>query len=109
MIDDEKIKENLSRNIKKFRINANMTQEMLAEKVNISTQFLRDIEAGRKMGSINTLVNISYILEITPNELLYDIFKEIISKENSTILEINKLSKRDKKIIEQMIIKMLEK
>ncbi len=108
MLENEEIKEVLSKNIKNARANANMTQDMLSEKVNISTQFLRDIEAGRKTGSISTLINICLVLNITPNELLYGIFKDKIEENENLLPKITVLSERDKKIINVIIKQMLE-
>lgn len=105
---DEEIKNIFSQNLKNARKDNNMTQEMLAEKCNVTTQFIRNIEAKSKLGSINTLINICLSLNTTPNELFYEIFKENIKNDKELTLKINKLSTRDKNIVITMINKMLE-
>ena len=52
-------------NIKKFRNRQKVTQEQLAEKVGISTNFLACIETGLKKGSFETYVNIANALHVT--------------------------------------------
>lgn len=108
MLENEEIKKILSKNIKNARTKVNITQDMLSEKVNISTQFLRDIEAGRKTGSLSTLINICLALNITPNELFYDIFENNIKENKNLALKVSLLSERDQKIINATINEMLE-
>ena len=59
----------LGSNIKRFRILNRMSQEELAEQVNISTPFLGGIETGRKWISSNTLAKLSDALNIESYEL----------------------------------------
>ena len=51
--------------IKQIRNRQNITQEQLAEKVGISTNFLACIETGLKKGSFETYVNIANALHVT--------------------------------------------
>ena len=108
-MEDEKLKEILSKNLKIARQNMNMTQETLAEKSNISTQFLRDIEGKRKTGSITTLIHICLTLGITPNDLFYEVFKNNLQEGSTILTKINRLSKHDQDIVFMMINNMLEK
>ena len=108
MIDNNKLSKVLSKNIKKARENCNMIQDDLAEKSNISTQFLREIEAGKKVGSITTIINICIALNITPNELFYDVFKKKLNENEQLLNNFNSLSQRDKDIIINMLNKMLD-
>lgn len=105
---DEEIKSIFSQNLKNARKENNMTQEMLAEKCNITTQFIRNIEAKEKLGSINTLINICLSLNITPNKLFYEIFQNNIKEDEDLINKINMLSNHDKDIIITLINKMLK-
>lgn len=52
-------------NIKSERNKQNMTQEQLAEKAGITTNFLACIEVGIKRGSFETYVNIANALHVT--------------------------------------------
>ena len=58
--------------IKKARIKANITQEELANEVNISIRFLNNIERGDKGMSLETLTGIANALSVTPDDLLCD-------------------------------------
>jgi len=59
----------LSRNIKKYRYNRNLSQADLAEKLDISVNFLCNIENGNRWISPQTLVKFSSALNIEPYEL----------------------------------------
>ena len=60
----------LSENIKLYRGRYNLTQAELAEKVNISINFLSDIETGKKWPSPTTLVKLADVFNIWAYELL---------------------------------------
>jgi len=63
-IFDEKIREKISKNIKKYRLLAGITQEQLAVDVGLSYDFVRRLEFKKgKVGcSIDTLYKISIVL-----------------------------------------------
>lgn len=63
--------ENLGSRIKAERQSRGITQEQLAERVDISTNFMSLIENGRNM-SIETLVRVSDVLGVTVDYLLND-------------------------------------
>lgn len=60
----------LGANIKLFRNRNNWTQAELTEKVNISMNFLSDIETGKKWASPTTLVKIAGAFNVGAYELL---------------------------------------
>ena len=60
----------LSNNIKLYRGRYKWTQAELAEKINISINFLSDIETGKKWPSPTTLVKLAGIFNIEVYELL---------------------------------------
>ena len=60
----------LSGNIKLYRRRYNWTQAELAEKINISINFLSDIETGKKWASPITLVKLADVFDIGVYELL---------------------------------------
>jgi transcriptional regulator with XRE-family HTH domain len=68
--EEQALKDTLSKNIKKFRHRRNWSQFTLAGKINISTNFLADIEAGNTWVSAQTLVKIAQAFEIEAFELL---------------------------------------
>lgn len=100
--------------IQKARKDKNFTQEYVAEKIDKSVDTLRGIENGRCVGSVETLINLCNILDITLDYIFYDLLKqknEILNKE--LYKDFENLSQEDKEIlktlIEQMKIKSLKK
>ena len=61
----------LGRRIKRERLKRGITQEQLAEKVDITVNFMSLIENGRNM-SVETLANIAVALGVTVDYLLSD-------------------------------------
>jgi transcriptional regulator with XRE-family HTH domain len=74
----------LSLKIQKYRNSRNLSQADLAEKLNISVNFLSNIENGNKWVSPQTLVKFATALKIEP----YELFKpeEALPPDASTIL-----------------------
>lgn len=58
--------------IKKFRLGKGMTQDTLAELVNLSTPHMSHIETGHTKVSLPTLLRIANVLECSMDELLCD-------------------------------------
>lgn len=102
-LTDDKLREVLSKNIKFARLSANLTQESLAEKSNISTNFLKDIESARSGTSLLTLINICTSLNITPNELLKNFFKDAYDKSENLLQQINLLNDYQKNAVNSLI------
>jgi ribosome-binding protein aMBF1 (putative translation factor) len=68
--DEQALRDALRTNIKKFRCRRNWSQFTLAAKIDISTNFLADIEAGNTWVSSKTLVKLAKAFEIEAFELL---------------------------------------
>lgn len=62
---------NLGRRIKSERQKRGITQQQLAERIDISTNFMSLIENGRNM-SVDTLVNIANVFGVSVDYLLSD-------------------------------------
>lgn len=62
----------IGKRIKIARINADMTQEALAGKVNLSPSHMSNIETGTTKVSLTTIVNIANALSVTVDDLLCD-------------------------------------
>lgn len=56
--------------ISKYRHAANLSQEKLAERIDVSTNFLGNIERGEKRPSVETFFKLCVALNISPNDLL---------------------------------------
>ncbi len=55
---------NIQENIKKFRKEQNLTQEKLSELCGISTDYLSEIERGKKVPSLKRLISIVEALNV---------------------------------------------
>ncbi|MCL2230978.1 MAG: helix-turn-helix domain-containing protein [Treponema sp.] len=75
----------LSSNIKRCRIRDNLSQTALADKLDISTNFLSDIERCKAWISPETLVRLANVLKIEP----YELFKvdSLLTKKESDVLQ----------------------
>ena len=60
----------IGKRIKEHRQRRNLTQEMLAELIEMSPGYISMVETGRKKASLDTLLSVSKVLNITLNELL---------------------------------------
>lgn len=60
----------IGKRIKEHRQRRNLTQEMLAELIEKSPGYISMVETGRKKASLDTLLSVSKVLNITLNELL---------------------------------------
>ncbi len=57
-------------NIKKFREEKNITQEILGEFVNVTTDYISLIERGKRIPSLKVLIKIAEGLEISLSDLV---------------------------------------
>jgi len=80
------IKKKFGNKIREIRINHFLTQEALAEKINLSAKSLSQIELGNNFVSAETLDEICTALNIKPN-VLFD-FKSTEPMETNHIEEI---------------------
>ena len=80
------------------------TQDFVAEKIDKSIDIYRSIENGRSVGSVATLLNICNILDITMDEIFYDLLdkKEVIL-DNKLYENFKNLGMRDKELINVML------
>ena len=68
--EEKALKDLLKENIKKYRKRRDLSQFALASKIDLSTNFLADIEAGNTWVSAQTLVKLAKAFDIKPYELL---------------------------------------
>ena len=57
--------------IKAERKHLGITQEQLAEMVNVTTHYIYEIERGMKSMSIETLINLSQVLELSLDYIIF--------------------------------------
>lgn len=88
----------IGQRIKAAREKKQLTQEQLAELVDLSTMHISVIERGVKLPKLETLINIANVLDVSADVLLQDVINnraEIFSSEVSTL--INKLPQEDQR------------
>ena len=105
LIKNDDVLKILCKKIKQARLSKKFTQEYVAENVDISIDLLRNIENGRNIGSVPTLLNLCNFLSISPNFL----FSELLTYKEDTLdtflsSSIKSISKDDKELLKQIII-----
>jgi transcriptional regulator with XRE-family HTH domain len=82
---EQEIRETLGASIRKYRKRLALSQERLAQKLDIATNFLCDIENGRKWVSSSTLSKLTETLDVDAHELF--------SRESNLPLEVRDILK----------------
>lgn len=83
----------IGKRIKEYRENKGFTQEYMSKELDVATNHYGRIERGENSCTMNNLVIICNLLEVTPNDLLGEL---IINKDNELIENIDKLSLEDR-------------
>ena len=65
----------LGQRIRHYRHAKKLTQEQLAERVDISPSFLGHIERGSRIASLETVMKFCEVLDVTPNKLLSNVLQ----------------------------------
>lgn len=73
--------------IRNYRLDKGITQEELAFRVNTSSAYISNIENAKKRPSLNKLIEISEVLGVTVNDLIYP------HTENGSFTESSELSR----------------
>lgn len=81
----------VGKNIRKFRENKNMTQEDLADKLNVTRQAVSNWETDKTQPDIDTLHKIAQILDVSVEELIYGSKREVTTiVNNKTVKNVTK-------------------
>ena len=80
----------LGSRIKKRRLELNLTQEKLAEKVDLSAVYIGQIERGERKMTIDTLVKLANSLNTSVEELLTDSTSKNINARLNELVNIAK-------------------
>lgn len=62
----------LGMKVRLFRRKRGMTQEQLAERADLSASFIGHVERGTRISSLETLMKLCHVLQVTPNDLLQE-------------------------------------
>ena len=105
LITNSDILQVLGKNLKQARKNLKYTQDFVSEGVNISIDLLRNIENGRNVGSVPTLLNLCNFLKISPNKLFDGLLNFKEETLDSSLQEYLKaFSPNDRKVFRDIII-----
>lgn len=83
------MKKEIGFRVRQARINADLTQEELAEKANVSSNFISRLENGRVLPSIDRLYMLADILDVGLQDLLCDLFRQTDNDSSSLTGNIN--------------------
>ncbi len=91
-------------NIKKYRLEKNLSQEQLAEMTDLSPNYISMIERADKTPSLTTLINIANALNVTTDMILYDVLNERYQIKSSLVFDkVSKLSEEEQNRIYNVI------
>lgn len=95
--------------IQKCRRKAGITQEMLAEAVDISCNYLSAIERGIKVPKLDTLIRIINALQVSADDILQDVVDSSLkSKCTQLEMKMQNLSRREKERILHVVDVLVE-
>lgn len=95
--------EEIGKRIQEYRRYAGMTQQNLAEKLEISVGHLSAIERGVKIPSMETFILIANAIEAPAESLLQDVIKYKELNEKDYLKQIEILMPKDRKRIKSII------
>ena len=104
VIKKKDILKTIGNKVQQARREKGYTQEYVAEKIDKSVDILRSIENGRSVGSVETLLNICNILDITLDYIFIDLLEkkgEIL--DNKLYKDFQELSLEQKGLINAMV------
>ena len=98
------ILEIIGNNVKAIRLSRGITQEQMAEQLNRSVNFVSLIELGKSGMSVETIIAICNILDISSESIFKGLIDYNLKENDRYILEnISSLNNRDKKIVTDLI------
>lgn len=94
---------NYGQKLKKAREAIGLTQEKVAEYLGLGPRYISDIERNKTKGSIDTLIKLCNIYNISPNDLLSEYIYFDIETTNIDLCGFYSLNKEHKNIILDLI------
>ena len=99
----------IGRNIRKYRLEKKLRQEDLAERANLSINYVGAIERGEKIPALESLITIINALGVSADMILADVINTGYEIKTSMLSEkLSKLSKDDKNMAYDMIDVLLK-
>ena len=95
--------------IRDLRKKNNLTQDQVAQMTGFDTKYISQIENGKYMGTIRTMLIFCKTFKVTPNEILYNFFEKFNIKQDLDTFSssFSKLSVKDRKNVLSLIESML--
>ncbi|MBR1802714.1 MAG: helix-turn-helix transcriptional regulator [Clostridia bacterium] len=95
--------------LRNLRIKNNLTQEQVAQMTGFDTKYISQVETGRYMGTIKTMLKFCEAFKVTPNDILHEFIKDLDSYGdiNNFNSNFSKLNKKDKRNVLALIESML--
>lgn len=101
--------DSIGKNIRVFRLAKKLRQEDLAEKAELSTNYIGMVERGEKVLSLESFIKIVNALEVSADMILSDVVNTGYKVKNSLLSEkLEKLSEEDRMKIYDVIDTMLK-
>lgn len=95
---------NLGRRIREERLKLNLTQEKLAEDINVSSNYIGLIERGERTATLDTIVNIANRLGVTVDYLLKDSINSMDKSSEKLWMQLmNNRSEKEKEMVVNML------
>lgn len=99
----------IGKNIRKFRETKKLRQEDLAEKTDLTTNYIGMIERGEKIPSLETFINILNSLGVSADMVLSDVLDNGYTVKDSLLNEkLEKLVPEDRNRIYEVIDTMMK-
>ncbi len=93
----------LGTRIRQERLNQNLTQEQLAEKLNVSTTYMGYIERGERTLTLSKLIDLANLLDVSIDYLLMDsISSSPSSREKLWLKLLSSASEAEQELILEM-------
>lgn len=100
--------ESIGRNIRKYRLMKKLRQEDLAERTNLTNNYIGAIERGEKLPSLETLIVIINALGVSADMILADVIDTGYMVKDSLLAEkLSKLSAEDRAKIYDVVDTMI--
>lgn len=104
-LSKEEINKQIGLNIRYIRKTNKMSQEKFAEKLDLSPQFISDVERGIEGISVLTAIKICNVMQCSPLVIFANTYE--LKDTNNNIDRITQLSDKNKDIVENIIDALL--
>ena len=89
--------------LRSFRRSLGMKQETVSEAIELAPRYISDIERNKSKGSIDTLVKLCNLYQVTPTFVLQNYLTTPSTKDDNFSSEFSKLSPEEKEFIITLI------